>query len=140
VTASFNELIDYRFRRARETLEEAKIMAQTEHWHGCVNRLYYACFYAVTALLVVRGLSSSKHTGVRALFSTHFVRTGLFPRNLAVLYNTLFDTRQENDYDDFIMLDSEEVLLWLDQAHLFIEEVARLAQAERSLHQSEETV
>jgi len=45
-------LIQYRLDRAREAFEEALLMQREEHWNACINRLYYACFYAVTALLL----------------------------------------------------------------------------------------
>ena len=61
-------LVLYRMERAHETLEDARILANAGRWNACVNRLYYACFYAVSALLVGDGLSSSKHAGVRSLF------------------------------------------------------------------------
>ena len=114
------ELIRYRFQRAFETLEEARLMAESAHWNGCVNRLYYACFYPVNALLLTKGLSSPKHTGVRSLFSLHFVREGEFPKGLAALYNSLFDTRQESDYEDFFAADPDETGDWLTQAEQFI--------------------
>jgi uncharacterized protein (UPF0332 family) len=95
-------------------------MAEAKHWNGCVNRLYYTCFYAVNALLLTKGLSSSKHTGVRSLFSLHFVREGEFPKDLAALYNSLFDTRQESDYEDFFNADPDETGAWLAQAEQFI--------------------
>ena len=37
-------LIRYRMDRARETLVEAELMAQTGHWNACVNRPPYAYF------------------------------------------------------------------------------------------------
>lgn len=114
------ELIRYRIQRAFETLEEARLMAESAHWNGCVNRLYYACFYAVNALLLTKGLSSPKHTGVRALFSLHFVKEGEFPKGLAALYNSLFDSRQESDYEDFFSADPDETGVWLGQAGQFI--------------------
>jgi uncharacterized protein (UPF0332 family) len=77
MSAERDVLIHYRMARARETLAEADLMAQNGHWHGCVNRLYYACFYAVTALLLRHDLSAGKHAGVRSLFNRHFVRTGV---------------------------------------------------------------
>lgn len=123
---SVADLAQHRLARAWETLEEAKLMAESGHWNGCVNRLYYACFYAVSALLLSRNLSSSKHTGVRSLFSIHFVQQGLFPKELAALYNTLFDARQESDYVDFFRVDPEEVLQWLSQAERFIRTAAEL--------------
>lgn len=121
-----DDLIGYRLQRALDTLDEARIMAQSGHWNGCVNRLYYACFYAVNALLLTKGLSSSKHTGVRGLFSLHFVKTGEFPKDLAALYNTLFDYRQESDYEDFFTADPDEAAPWIEQADQFIRHVANL--------------
>ena len=49
-------LLHYRIERARDTLVEADLMAEAGHWNACVNRLYYVCFYAVTALLLKHGL------------------------------------------------------------------------------------
>jgi uncharacterized protein (UPF0332 family) len=69
VTDSLGDLVVYRMARARETLEEAHILADSGRWNACVNRLYYACFYSVSALLLREGLSSSKHAGVRGIFN-----------------------------------------------------------------------
>ena len=51
------DLVLYRMARAQETLEDARILANAGRWNACVNRLYYACFYAVSALLVDWGSS-----------------------------------------------------------------------------------
>jgi uncharacterized protein (UPF0332 family) len=52
------DLIQYRTRRAHEAMEEARLLADTGHWNTCVSRLYYACFYIVSALLAKQGFSS----------------------------------------------------------------------------------
>ena len=85
-----NDLVFLRMARANETMEDARILANSGRWNACVNRLYYACFYGVTALLVRHGLSSSKHTGVRSLFNSQYVKTGMVPKELARIYNDLF--------------------------------------------------
>jgi len=51
------DLVPYRLEKARETLEDARILANAGRWNACVNRLYYACFYSVSALLVKDNLS-----------------------------------------------------------------------------------
>jgi len=102
-------LVRYRLDRARETLEEARLLADGRRWNGCVNRLYYASFYAVSAALLARGLSSTRHTGVRALFNAHLVKTGEVSTAVGELYNDLFRDRQEGDYTDLAAFSEAEV-------------------------------
>lgn len=42
-----------------------------------MNRLYYACYYAVTALLISNGLNATTHAGVRTMLGLKFIKTGL---------------------------------------------------------------
>jgi uncharacterized protein (UPF0332 family) len=119
-------LIEYKMIRAFESLEEAEIMANYKHWNTCASRLYYACFYAVSGLLLTQNLSSSKHTGIRSLFNNNFVKKGLFPKYLGKLYNTLFESRQESDYDDFIIMREEIVMPWIDESRKFIKTTQNL--------------
>ena len=120
------ELFFYRLERAQETLEDARILANSERWNACVNRLYYACFYAVSALLIKEGYSSFKHTGVRSLFNLHFVKTGVVPKELARIYNDLFERRQESDYTDFITFKESQVQPLIPQAEEFVERISIL--------------
>ena len=83
------DLIEYRLKRAMETIEDAKLLAKVDHWNPCVNRLYYACFYAVTALLIQHGLSSSKHTGIRSMFNREFVKQKKSPKRWPY-YTTIY--------------------------------------------------
>ena len=123
MTCFNEEPVKYRIGRARESLEDAEILAAEDRWSACVNRLYYACFYAVSALLLRNGLSSSKHTGVRGLFNLHFVKPGLVSRDLARIYNDLFERRQESDYLDFIEFEEQQVRPWIGRAKSFVEAV-----------------
>jgi uncharacterized protein (UPF0332 family) len=52
------EYIKYRLEKSDESLNDAKLLAQNQRWNACVNRLYYACFYAVMALLLLRTVIS----------------------------------------------------------------------------------
>jgi len=128
MTKSNNELVSYRLQRARETLADARILADAGRWNPCVNRLYYACFYAVSALLVQEGLSSSKHTGLRSLFNRHFVKTNKVPKEKARIFNDLFERRQEGDYVDFVSFEESQVLAWLPEAEAFVEKIAVLVE------------
>ena len=126
MTKSNKELVSYRLLRARETLEDARILANAYRWNPCVNRLYYACFYAVSALLIQEGLSSARHAGVRSLFNQHFVKTNKVAKGKARIFNDLFERRQEGDYMDFVSFEESQVLPWLSEAEAFVENVAVL--------------
>ena len=126
MTESNGELVSYRLQRARETLADARILADAGRWNTCVNRLYYACFYAVSALLIQDGLSSAKHTGLRSLFNRHFVKTNKVSKDKARIFNDLFERRQEGDYVDFVSFEESQVLPWLPEAEAFVQNLADL--------------
>ncbi len=124
------ELIVYRIDKANETLEDARILSRAERWNTCVNRLYYACFYAVSALLATKGLASSKHTGVRSLFNKNYVKTNIVSKELARIYNDLFERRQESDYLDFIDFQEHQVLPWISRAESFVDHIRNIIERE----------
>jgi uncharacterized protein (UPF0332 family) len=117
------ELIRYRQKKARETLEDATLLFHSGRLFSTLNRIYYALFYEVLALLLTADLSSAKHTGVRALFNEHFVKTGKVPVELGRFYSRMYDFRQKGDYGDFVEFEREKVKEWLDQASMFINEM-----------------
>jgi uncharacterized protein (UPF0332 family) len=112
--------------RAKESIQEAKILAGSGHWNTCVSRLYYSCFYAASALLQKNGHSSSKHSGVRSLFNNHFARTGVVSKEISSIYNDLFDRRQESDYGAFFIFEEADVLPWFNDVELFVSTIAKL--------------
>lgn len=119
-------LVAYRLSRAEETLEEARVMQGIGHWNACANRLYYAAFYAVSALLVKNEYRATRHSGIKALFNRHYVKTGVISKEKGRLYNRLFDLRQEGDYIDFISLDRETVEPLVSATGDFIETIRLL--------------
>ena len=128
MSGTLQDLIRYRLEKAYETLEDAKLLANAKRWNPCVNRLYYACFYAVSALLAQNEISSSKHTGVRSFFNLHFVKTNKISKETAEIYNDLFDRRQEGDYADFVVFREDQVLPRFIKTEIFINAIASLVQ------------
>ncbi len=115
-------LVLHRINRAREAIEEARVLLAANHANACVNRLYYACFYAVSALILTEG-SSSKHAGVRAIFDREWVKPGRVPIELGRLYRRLFESRQQSDYADFVSFEVSAVTPWVDEVSQFVETV-----------------
>ena len=92
-------LIDYRLTEARESLEEAKVLLREKMSNrSVINRLYYAMFYAVLAILQDKQIGSSKHSGVIAVFDREFVKTRIFDKKLSKALHRAFELRQKGDY------------------------------------------
>ena|SRR4030067_2318225 len=104
MNATAKDLIEYRFARAQEALEEAHMLADGQHWNACVNRLYYACFYAVSSLLAKYDLTASKHSGVRSLFNANFVKTGMVTKKLLTFTMTFLSAGRKEITRIFLFL------------------------------------
>jgi uncharacterized protein (UPF0332 family) len=88
-------LVNFRIERAKDTLRDAKVMFEKASLFSTVNRIYYSIFYGVIALLLTKGLSSSKHSGVRSIFNREFVKKGLVGKEFGEFYNKMFEFRQK---------------------------------------------
>ncbi len=104
-----NEYVKYRIESAQKTFDAAKILADNGFWNSTVNRLYYALFYAVNALLVLNGIQTKSHSATKSQFSLLFVKTGKFDKKYGRLLSELFDWRQKGDYENVFDYDNESV-------------------------------
>ncbi len=112
--------------RADETLREIDILIENQLWNTAINRLYYACFYAVSALLLSNKINAHTHTGTRQMFGLHFIKSGVIDKELGRYYSNIFDKRLTGDYDDFIDYEKGDVLTLLKPAHELILEISKL--------------
>lgn len=122
-----NEQIEHKLKTVDELLQVAELNAQYEFWNSAVNRLYYACFHAVTALMLSLGYNEVKtHSGVKTLFSKCVIKEGLMDREWSYFYSSMFDSRSDADYDDFQDYDRESVEEMLPKTKEFITQVKAL--------------
>lgn len=103
-------VVQFRIDKSTRTLEEAKGIAALHYWPATANRLYYAAYYAVSALLIANGDSAQTHTGVKGIFGLKFIKTSLVSREMGELYGKLFSLRMTGDYDETYDLQEEDVL------------------------------
>ena len=123
-----NAVVQLRLDRAYQTMEEAKGNTTMKYWHVVANRLYYAAYYAVSALLIANGDTAQTHAGVKVVFGMHFVKTNIVSREINDLYSKLFSLRMTGDYDDTYNLREEDVLPLLEPTEALITTIAALAQ------------
>jgi len=126
MTGSKEDYLKYRIERSKQTLEDAKMLIEKESLNSAINRLYYACFYSVHALLQKNQILTKSHSGTKSKFFQEFIHTGKIPKELGELYSDLFDWRQEGDYSDFIEFDHETVDPLPQKVATFIETLEKL--------------
>lgn len=123
---NIDNYIKYRIKRAKETYEDARFLAERESWNSCLNRLYYSVFYAVIAILLKKGIEVKSHSGVKHKLGEELVKKGLISKDLAKIYGLLFDFRHKGDYDDLFEFDKDKVVPFFSPVNELIEIIENL--------------
>jgi len=77
-------------------------------------------FYSVQALLVLNEKAFSKHGQVKGYFNKEYIKSGVFPKELGKLFNTVFEYRQKFDYVDLLVPEKELISDYIIEAQKFI--------------------
>ena len=109
-------LVEYEVEKAHKLIDQFSILENAELWDTLANRLYYAVFHAVTALLIKNGLHAGSHQGVSVLFNKHFVKENLIDEKYGRLLARLENMREKSDYTCLFETTKEEVLPMIPQA------------------------
>lgn len=130
MSLSFDErkaVVEFRIEKALRAFEQAQGVVELQYWETIANRLYYAAYNAVSAMLIAYGYTAHSHDGVIHLFGQHFVKPGLVDIKDGKLYHHLFSMRLTGDYDDTYGLTSEDVLPLIAPASELIDKVIDIA-------------
>ena len=119
-------LVALEIKKARETYDEIVILLNANRLNGAANRMYYAVFHAVCALLIHDGIQVNTHRGTHAMFSQHYIKTGIFPKEYGQLYSQLQTMREESDYNCAYDVEIDELQRRLEPAKQFIEDIDKL--------------
>ena len=120
-------IVTYRLEKARKTFEQAKCNLPMHFWELVANRMYYAAYYAVSALLIANGHTAKTHETIVRIFGLHFVKTGIFSTEQGHLYNKLFSLRLMGDYNDHFDLEEADVLPLVAPTEQLIADVSKMA-------------
>ncbi len=119
-------MVSVQIQKAKDTLTEAYGIAALGYWNAVANRLYYACFYTTSALLIKNKYSTQTHRGVIHLLGMHFIKPGIVSSKSGKLYTKLFELRQTGDYDYLSNLSEEDVKPLLSAAKDYLDEIIAL--------------
>jgi len=121
------------FEKAKKYLKSSKMLLEIGDYESSVSRAYYAMFYSIEAVLLTRNLSFSSHKGVISSFGEHFIKTGIFPREMGRELNRAFEKRQLGDYEYTFVISQDEAEEILEKSKLFVETIIQYLSKERNL-------
>ena len=108
------------FERAAECLEDAKILLDNERPAAAVARSYYAMFHAATAVLSVKAVKRSSHSGILSAFGEYLVKPGLLEQRMHRYLREAFELRQQTDYEPIVEIESRQARETLEHAIEFV--------------------
>jgi len=111
--------------KARKYLRSAEILLKEGDYESSVSRTYYAMFYCAQAMLLTKNLSFSSHKGVISAFGEHFVKTGVFPKEMGRELNRAFEKRQLGDYEYTFVISKREAEEMLESGKKFVNEIVQ---------------
>jgi len=111
--------------KATSTFDDMEFCANQGRWEAAANRLYYALFHAVSALLINDGLNVKSHRGVMAMFGQHYVRTNIFTKKEGSLLSDLVIMRDNADYNCFFEADEEKLQPYIEPTRQFIASIKK---------------
>ena len=118
--------VRYRLEKSEETYQAAQVLYEAAQWNSVVNRLYYACFYAASAILLHGHISAKSHAGIIGQFSENIVRSGEVSIDDFRVYSKLLNWRTKGDYSDLYDFNKEDIDMVMLPARHFIDQVKGL--------------
>jgi uncharacterized protein (UPF0332 family) len=117
-------MVALEIERAVKTIGEMNYLQQGGLWNTMANRLYYAVFHAVSALLIHDGHKVGTHKGSHVLFSQYYAKTGKLPMEYSELYTQLETMRNEGDYNCYYNVKPEQLMESIPLAKEMIDTIA----------------
>jgi len=114
---------------AKERIINGKILLKNERYNLCVSETYYAMFYGAKALVNLKNITPKTHTGTMSEFSKYYVKTKIFPINLARKYFQFEENRNKADYDVIVQFNKSKAESSIEDAIFFIKECERIINA-----------
>lgn len=119
-------MVELELGRAGKILGQIDDLARLGFWDNVANRLYYALFHAVSALLIHDGRKVHTHKGVALAFGQYYVKSGLLPTEAGRLFSRLQSMREANDYNCAFMATEEDIAPWMEPTKQLIDTISTM--------------
>ncbi|MCR4848360.1 MAG: HEPN domain-containing protein [Bacteroidales bacterium] len=119
-------IVGLEIEKARKTFSEIEILHQAGLWDNIANRLYYAAFHAVSALLINDEHPVGTHQGAVVMLHQYYVKTGILSKEDGAFYSQLQTLREKSDYNCTYYATEEDTAPRIASTEAFIEKVIGL--------------
>ena len=119
-------LVRYWLEKAHESLQSARNEYRDGHLSFAMNRIYYACFYALTAVFKDKDKMFKKHKGLRSALHRDLIRNGNIEDRWGKFFDDVFEARQRGDYTPMVTFEPDQLDEFLQQAEQFLKEMEKL--------------
>ena len=119
-------MVGLQLEKANRFMEQAEMVRGLQQWDLSANRYYYACFHAVQALFIHKGLASKTHTGMLRQFGLHFIKTGIIEDRLGGFLTRMEQLREKGDYNCLFSINEEELCTIIEPAHELLKVITDL--------------
>ena len=117
-------LMKVNIEKSDDSLKAADILIKENLLFIALNRIYYACFYTVTALAEKNDFKTAKHSAMLGWFHKKYIyQEKIFSTEIYKVYEETFKYRLKGDYDGLYKTTLEETTDLLEKAKVFIKTV-----------------
>ena len=116
-------IITLELEKVDKILSQLDTQVKANLWDMAANRLYYALFHAVSAMLICDHHEVGTHRGAVNKFNLYYIKEGLFTKEEGRLYSRLQRLREDGDYNCSIDVEQEEVEEKITPTRLLIDKI-----------------
>ena len=118
-----NVMVLLELEKVDKTLAQLDVQIREQLWDMAANRLYYALFHAVSAMLIHDHHEVGTHRGAVNKFSLFYVKAGIFTAAEGKLYSQLQQLREDGDYNCSIDVDQSDIEEKVEPARALIDKI-----------------
>jgi len=121
--------IAFLIQRGNDSLKSAEALVELNLILDGLSRAYYAALHHARALLLSIDIIPKSHKGALTLFSLHFIKTGIIPKEIGVIFSILQKIREDSDYEIGTFYERDEAERLLEDTRLFCRTVMDVLKA-----------
>lgn len=121
--------IAFLIQRGNDSLKSAEALVELNLILDGLSRAYYAALHHARALLLSIDIIPKSHKGALTLFSLHFIKTGIVPKEIGVIFSILQKIREDSDYEIGTFYERVEAERLLEDTRLFCRTVKDVLKA-----------